>query len=155
MIDRSALEAFLAEASGATAARIVSDSQLTGGAIQDNRLLVVEFEGGPLAGRQELVLRRDAPSGVAVSHGKAEEFALLKAAFEAGVTVPEPLFLRLDRALGGPFHVMRKVEGEAQGHRLVTKALSTFGAGVNLRIQVQLGQHLAHDAAVGAILKFV
>ncbi|MDJ0942179.1 MAG: phosphotransferase family protein [Kiloniellales bacterium] len=141
MTDQSALEAFLAEAAGASAARVVSDSQLTGGAIQDNRLLVVEFDGGRLAGRQELVLRRDAPSGVAVSHGKAEEFALLTAAFAAGVTVPEPLFLSLDRALGGPFYVMRKVEGEAQGHRLVREpALLGDGAAVAERLGEELGK---------------
>ena len=113
------LATFLAEAASAKAARILSDTQLVGGAIQENRLLLVAFDGGPLAGEQELVLRRDAPSGVAVSHGKAQEFALLKAAFEAGVTVPEPLFLKDDKDLGSPFYVMRKVEGEAQGHRLV------------------------------------
>ncbi len=146
MSEGRALEAFLAEAAGAKTARIVTDAQLTGGAIQDNRLLLVDFEGGPLAGRQELVLRRDAPSGVAVSHGKAEEFALLTAAFEAGVTVPEPLFLCLDKALGGPFYVMRKVEGEARGHRLVREPeVLGDGAAVVERLGEELG--LIHGIA--------
>ena len=141
MNDRGTLEAFLAGAAGAAAARVVSDVQLTGGAIQDNRLLLVEFAGGVLAGRQELVLRRDAPSGVAVSHGKAEEFALLKTAFEAGVTVPEPLFLCLDKRLGRPFYIMRKVEGEARGHRLVREpAILGDGAAVAERLGEELGR---------------
>lgn len=137
----AALAAYLAEAAGAEAAEIRADTQLVGGAIQENRLLVVDFEGGALSGRQELVLRRDAPSGVAVSLGKAEEFALLKAAFEAGVTVPEPLFLNLDKALGGSFYVMRKVEGEAQGHRLVREpALLGDGAAVAEKLGEELGK---------------
>ena len=123
MIDadrRAALEVFLAAQAGADGARILDDRPLSGGAIQGNRLLQVAFSGGPLDGPQALVLRHDAPSGIAVSHGKAEEFALLKAAAEAGVTVPEPLFLCLDEALlGSRFYVMRRVAGRAEGHRLV------------------------------------
>ena len=39
-----------------------------------------------------------------------EEFALLRAAFAARVTVPEPLFLCEDAAVtGAPFFVMRRV----------------------------------------------
>lgn len=140
-----ALAAYLAEAAGARAARILSDTQLVGGAIQENRLLVVAFEGGPLAGEQELVLRRDAPSGVAVSHGKAQEFALLRAAFEAGVTVPEPLFLKDDKDLGSPFYIMRKVEGEAQGHRLMRDpAVLEAGSALVER----LGEELARIHAI-------
>lgn len=112
---------FLAEVAGAEHARIESDSTLVGGAIQENRLLVVQFEGGAFDGRQKLVLRRDAPSSVAASHGKSEEFALLKAAFDAGVKVPEPLFLCIEKdLLGSAFYVMRWVPGCAEG-RLLTR----------------------------------
>ena len=62
----------------------------------------------------EAVLRTDAPSAVAVSRSRAEEFALLQVAFRAGVTVPEPLWLCEDPAvLGRSFYVMRRVGGTA------------------------------------------
>jgi aminoglycoside phosphotransferase (APT) family kinase protein len=65
------------------------------------------------------VLRSDAPSGVAVSHTRAQEFALLRAAFAAGVTVPEPLWLGDRSVFGRDFFVMRKAAGTAAGHRIV------------------------------------
>ena len=46
--------------------------------------VTAEIGGRP----EELVLRTDAPSSLAVSHGRAAEFALLRAAHGAGVTVP-------------------------------------------------------------------
>ena len=79
---------------------------------------------GPRRGRKScrgctLVLRTDAPSAVAASHGRAQEFALLQAAAHAGVTVPQPLWLCEDPAvIGRPFFVMRCVEGTAAGHLL-------------------------------------
>src|SRR5580704_16404669 len=74
------------------------------------------FGGGRLAGAQRLVLRTDAATGLPSSLGRIEEFAVLKAAFAAGVTVPEPLFACSDKAvLGKPFFVMRRVQGSAAG----------------------------------------
>ena len=117
---RPALEAFLAASAGARAAAVEQAAPLTGGAIQENWLIEVRFDGGPLAGRQVLVLRTDAPTAVATSRTRAQEFALLHAAREAGVTVPEPLWLCEDDAvLGRPFYVMRRVSGVALGRRVV------------------------------------
>jgi aminoglycoside phosphotransferase (APT) family kinase protein len=114
-----ALARFIAEAAGARQARILHCQPLAGGAIQENWALEVELSDGPMAGRHALVLRTDAPSGVAVSHTRAEEYALIRAAHAAGVTVPEPLWLGTDPdVLGKPFFLMRKVEGVAAGHRL-------------------------------------
>jgi aminoglycoside phosphotransferase (APT) family kinase protein len=111
---------FLAEAADARSAQIVRATPLAGGAVQENWSLDVSFSGGTLAGRQALVLRTDAATGVSESHGRADEFALLRAAHRAGVTVPEPLFLCPDReVIGRPFSVMRRVAGTAAGHRLV------------------------------------
>ena len=63
-----------------------------------------------------LVLRTDAPTGLAVSHGRAQEFAILRAAHDAGVSVPEPLWLCRDAAvLGRDFYLMRRVAGVAAG----------------------------------------
>src|SRR5207247_9056807 len=87
---------------------------LPGGAIQQNLGFDAEFAGGRLAGAQRLVLRTDAATGIPSSLGRIEEFAVLQAAFAAGVTVPEPLFACADPAvLGKPFFVMRRVVGTA------------------------------------------
>jgi aminoglycoside phosphotransferase (APT) family kinase protein len=100
-----------------TAVSIGAVTKLTGGAIQENWLVSTEGAG-------DLVIRTDAPSGVATSHSREQEFALLRAAWEAGVTVPEPLGFCSDLAIiGKPFAVMRRVAGTALGHRLVRDPL--------------------------------
>lgn len=114
---RARAEAFLARACGARGATIERWERLSGGAIQENVALDVTIDGGPRAGRHEWVLRTDAPSAVAVSHTRPEEFAILRVAHAAGVRVPEPLFLCSDRR-GPDFFVMRRVPGVAAGHRL-------------------------------------
>jgi aminoglycoside phosphotransferase (APT) family kinase protein len=112
----AALARWLGAAAGADDLRIVDLDKLAGGAIQENWGLTVEFGGN----RQDWVLRTDAPSGVATSHTRLQEFALLKAAHAAGVTVPEPLFLCTDASvLGKPFYIMARVAGRAEGHVLV------------------------------------
>jgi aminoglycoside phosphotransferase (APT) family kinase protein len=117
---RPALQAFLAKAAGARSATVGEVRPLSGGAIQENWLLTVTFDGGALAGRWELVLRSDAPSAVAVSLSRAQEFAVLRAAHAAGVTVPEPLWLCEEpEVLGRPFYVMQRLAGVAAGHRVV------------------------------------
>jgi aminoglycoside phosphotransferase (APT) family kinase protein len=113
--------AFVASASGAaTVTRTTDPVMLSGGAIQENWGLTLDITGGPHAGRHEVVVRMDAPSAVAASHSRIQEFALLRVAFEFGVTVPEPLWSCTDDSvLGRPFFVMRRVAGIAAGHRLV------------------------------------
>jgi aminoglycoside phosphotransferase (APT) family kinase protein len=111
-----ALADFLATSSGAGAVDITRIELLAGGAIQENWGVDASFEGGRLAGTQRLVLRADAATGVPSSLGRVEEFAVLKAAFAAGVAVPEPLFACADLAvIGKPFFVMRRVAGSAVG----------------------------------------
>jgi aminoglycoside phosphotransferase (APT) family kinase protein len=111
-----ALADFLQAASGADAVDIGRLELLGGGAIQENWGIDASFEGGRLSGQQRLVLRTDAVTGVPSSLGRTEEFAVLKAAFAAGVTVPEPLFACSNKAvLGKPFFVMRRVQGSAAG----------------------------------------
>jgi aminoglycoside phosphotransferase (APT) family kinase protein len=111
-----ALADFLATASGAEVAEITRIALLAGGAIQENWAIDASFDGGNLAGSQRLVLRTDASTGVPSSLGRIEEFAVLRAAFAAGVAVPEPLFAGADEAvIGKPFFVMRRVAGSAQG----------------------------------------
>ena len=117
---QKAVAAWLARESGASCAEITACEPLSGGAIQENWALDIAFKGGALDGDRKLVLRTDAPSGVAVSLGRAEEFALLRAAEAAGVTVPKPHFLCRDaQVLGKDFVVMERIEGVALGPKVV------------------------------------
>jgi len=114
-----ALAGFLAAASEARAVEVTALMPLRGGAIQENWAVDAHFDGGSLAGGQHLVLRAAAPTGVPSSLGRIEEFAILKAAFAAGVTVPEPLFACADpEVFGKSFFVMRRVAGTAAAHRI-------------------------------------
>lgn len=117
---RQGLAAFVARSAGAARADILDARPLTGGAIQENWAVDIEIADGPLAGRQALVLRADAATRVPVSLTRAQEFALLRLAKAAGVTVPEPLWLCTDPAvLGRSFYLMRRLDGTAAGHRIV------------------------------------
>lgn len=118
---RDRLTAWLRTASGDASLGIERMALLSGGAIQQNWALDVS-DG------RAWVLRTDNAATLAVSHGRAQEFALLRAAFAAGVTVPEPLFLCEDSAaIGAPFFVMRRVAGTAAGFRVVKS--ETLGGG--------------------------
>lgn len=119
---KKSLEIFLAEKTGAQSTFVQSASLLSGGAIQENWLLSVRFDGGTHDGVLDCVLRSDAPSGVSVSHSRAQEFALLKAAFAAGVTVPEPLWLGEKSVFDRHFFIMRRANGTAAGYRIVKEA---------------------------------
>ncbi|MBL0141169.1 MAG: phosphotransferase family protein [Betaproteobacteria bacterium] len=114
---RARAEAFLAIACTASRVAIQGWERLSGGAIQENVAIDVVIEGGPLAGQHAWVLRTDAPSAVAVSRSRSEEFEILRAAQGAGVRVPEPLFACHDGE-GPDFFVMRRMPGVAAGHRL-------------------------------------
>src|SRR5215472_12643089 len=116
---RLALTRFLAVESGAERVEITALAALRGGAIQENWAVDACFTGGGFAGSQRLVLRTAASTDVADSLGRLEEFAVLKSAYAAGVTVPEPLWASDDpEILGKPFFIMRQVEGSAAAHRI-------------------------------------
>ncbi len=116
---RPELARFLAEASGAQSCEITGLTPLSGGSIQENWGLDVYFSGGRLDGEQRLVLRAAATTGVPSSLDRLQEFAVLKAAFAAGVTVPEPFYASADPAVfGKPFLVMRRAVGSAAAHRI-------------------------------------
>jgi aminoglycoside phosphotransferase (APT) family kinase protein len=121
--DPEALAPFLAAASGASRVDITGLKLLPGGAIQENWGFAAVFADGRLAGAQHLVLRTDAATGIPSSLDRIEEFAVLKAAFGAGVRVPEPLFACANPAvLGKPFFVMRRIVGTAQGRQITADA---------------------------------
>ena len=144
---RKAVERFVATAAGASSVTIVGAKLLSGGAVQENWLVDLEIEGGPRAGRMDCVLRCDSPTaGVAISHGRAQEFALLKTVFDAGVKVPEPLWLCADAAvIGRPFFLMRRIGGTAAAHVLVKDRRV---GGDRVRLAEQLGRELARIHSV-------
>lgn len=93
---------------------------LAGGAIQENWRLQVQLAQGPKAGRHDWVLRRDRATQVGEGRSRSEEFAVLRAAHAAGVTVPLPLLACADESvLGSEFFLMEWVAGVSAAHRLV------------------------------------
>ena len=119
----NALETWLSAAAAAPV-RVLSQTRLSGGAIQQNIALEVTRDGAP----ESWVLRTDNAVTLAVSHGRVEEFALLQAAHEAGVAVAEPLFCCADVSVtGAPFFVMRRVAGTAAGHAITRAAAARGG----------------------------
>jgi len=118
---RAALARYLKAASPARAVEITALTPLRGGALQENWGLDARFSGGALDGEQRLVLRTSAATGVPASLTRQQEFAVQKAAFAAGVRVPEPLFASEDPAiLGKPFFIMRRVDGIAAPDRITS-----------------------------------
>ncbi|HSC23104.1 MAG TPA: phosphotransferase family protein [Casimicrobiaceae bacterium] len=117
--EATALARWLAREMHAQDVRVVRYERLPGGAIQDNHRLDVDVTGGPHEGAAALVLRADAPSAVAASLTRAQEFAVLRVAHANGVAAPKPLFLCRDRSVvGRAFFVMERLPGIAAGHRL-------------------------------------
>lgn len=140
------LGAFLSEVSGCDSVEIVALDRMHGGAVQENYALDVSLSGGAMAGRHALVLRTDAPSAVAASRSRPDEFAVLKVAWESGLKVPEPLWVCDDDSpIGRPFYIMRRLPGEAAAHRLVRDtSLDT----VRESLLERLGEELAQLHAI-------
>ena len=142
MGEAAQLEAYLKDVTGGGVA-ITALEELSGGAIQENWLLDISVDGGEWAGNHELVLRKDAPSKVVTSHGRAQEFALLELAKRANVMVPRPCLLSTDEdILGTPFFLMHRVFGTASGRRLVKRPPDN-------NLVRQLGIQLARIHAIG------
>lgn len=121
-----AFNRFVVHQSGARSAKVMEFEKLSGGAIQDNFGLSLDIEGGGQSGFQKFVVRQDAPSGVAESLSRPEEFRVLEAAFKAGVTVPEPLWLCEDLDVSGQlFYVMTRADGSASPRKLVKSDLTS------------------------------
>lgn len=136
-----ALVRYVGQQLGVTDITLTDYQRLSGGAIQDNYALTVDCTGGAQPGIVELVVRSDAPSQVDVSLSRAQEYQILQTAFQAGVTVPEPLWFCTDKTvIGGDFIVMRRVQGQADGRSVVR---TTRTAQQARDLTQRLGQELA------------
>ena len=121
----NAFAAFIADQTGARKATVIGFDKLSGGAIQDNFGLTLALDGGDRPGHQAFVVRQDAPSGIAFSLNRVQEYAVLKAAHGAGVTTPEPLWLCEDPSISGQtFYVMSRANGSASPRQLIKAAFS-------------------------------
>ena len=107
----AALEAWMGDDT-----KIARYELLSGGAIQQNWLI----EGTRAAAPFAYVLRTDAPSSLLMSHTRAQEFAVLRAAERAGVTVATPRALcENPTLLGAPFFMADRAGGTALASRIV------------------------------------
>ncbi|MGJ7547952.1 MULTISPECIES: phosphotransferase family protein [unclassified Pseudomonas] len=138
--DEQRLVDFIREQATATRVVMQTRKRLSGGAIQENWLLELLIEGGPWAGARRWVLRSDALSALPASLDRAQEFAVLQVAHQAGVKVPRPLWLCRDTQVHGRvFFLMEYVPGVAAGRLLSAGA----GAQGQARLAEQLGANLA------------
>ncbi len=137
-LETEAIERFAAREWGAEAVRVASARKMSGGAIQENWALGLDVTKGGATERIETVLRTDAPSSISESHGRAEEYALFRAADAAGVAVPKPLLLGVGvDGIDRSFFLMERVSGEANPRRL------TRGEEIPPALARQLGSELA------------
>ena len=128
---------FLREAALADRVSVNMGNLLSGGAIQENRAIIVTIEGGDFAGTHEMVLRTEALTAVPESRLLEQQFALLKVANAAGVSVPTPYWYCDDTSiLGKPFYLMQRLGGEALGNRITR-------AGQQPSLAAALGHELA------------
>jgi aminoglycoside phosphotransferase (APT) family kinase protein len=138
----SRLAAFLVSAAGAPAT-IVAMRPIAGGASRETWSVDAEIGGA----REALVLRMDLASSMnpdALS--RLHEFALLEAAHAAGVLAPRPRWLDPDgAALGRPFLLIERVEGESIGPRVVRRPEL---AEARARLPAQMAEQLARIHAI-------
>ena len=117
---KAALERVLAQEAGARRVEIKNIVALAGGTVNENWRLDVDIMGGPQAHTGVLVLRADRPISVVGSLPRSQEYAVMQAAYDAGVTLPEPLWVSgSDGPLGREFFIMRWVGGTASAARIV------------------------------------
>ena len=112
-------------------------SPLMGGAVLRHERLDFALRGGPHAGAQSWVLRRDGATKLGLGLPRAQEFAVQRALFRAGLGVAEPFFMCCDETVfGAPFFLMRYLPGTADGAAIVAD-------GVNEPLAEELGGALA------------
>ena len=109
---QAGLADFVAEKSGRANVSVENLARLSGGASRETWTFdapELEIEG---------IFRCDPIPGVPSMPGRVLEYHLIKAAWESGVVVPEPLWDGDDR-FGVKFFTMRRLAGETLGARMI------------------------------------
>ncbi len=137
---------WLADESGASSLQIRAIEKLAGGAIQENWRVLLQANTGSLSHCEQYVLRTDAPSSIGESGGRDREFALLRAAHQAGVSVAKTYILCPDsKVIGTPFFIMDFCTGQAQARKITRHPeLAEFGSG----LAAMLGREMARIHAM-------
>lgn len=113
------IAAFIAQQEGVPAVAVSCLRQLPGGASREIWSLDVEYERDGERTALPVVLRRE-PSATNLQSLRSGEFALLRAAANAGVPVPKVYWVDDEsETLGTPFFIMQRVEGETIARRLL------------------------------------
>jgi aminoglycoside phosphotransferase (APT) family kinase protein len=115
---QAGLGPFIERKSGARRVAVENLVRLSGGASRETWSFDARFETD--AGIEEIpaIFRCDPIKGVPSMPGRVLEYHLIKAAWDAGVVVPEPLWDG-DDTFGVKFFLMKRVPGETLGARLV------------------------------------
>ena len=137
---------WLAEKIGADTAAISDMHRLTGGAVNTNIAFRADVTGGKRAGRHHWVLRTGIAEPSCLGLDRSAEFAVMRAAFAAGVHMPEPIACCTAASpTGQPFLVMEFRAGVGAGHKIARDpALETFGPA----LAATLGRELAKIHAI-------
>lgn len=101
----------------ATSVQILDAKPLAGGASRDTWLFTIQFADET----QKIILRRDLPTQMFESAlTRRQEFQLMSAAYQHGVTVAKMRWLCEDESvLGSPFFIMDFVEGISIGRKVI------------------------------------
>jgi aminoglycoside phosphotransferase (APT) family kinase protein len=143
---KAPLEDFLAAAAGAKSATIEDFTLLSGGTLQENWRFQIVFRGGPEDGVRALVLRANRAAADPLSLSRSQEFAVMKAAHDAGVATPEPLWESDGKdTLGRAFLIMRHAAGSAAAHRIVRDEAM---GGNHDALAERMGEELARIQAI-------
>lgn len=133
------LTSFVREKARADSVTVENLVRLSGGASRETWTFDAHVKRGANAETIEGIFRCDPVPGVPSMPGRALEYHLIKAAWDSGVVVPEPLWDGDDR-FGVKFFTMRRVPGETLGARLIRG--EQYGAAREV-VPAQLAQSLA------------
>jgi aminoglycoside phosphotransferase (APT) family kinase protein len=134
------LSDFVRAAAAAEHADLSVDRALASTSGRAHYQVTADIAGGSFAGRHALVLRGEAEARDQSVLAAVEEFAIRQAAFRAGLTTPEPLWLEpAGGVLGTPFMILR----HAAGATAATSLQDALSAEEGDRLAYRLGQELA------------